>query len=94
VKLCFGQRLEKVSDQQSKMVDKIDKKISQSETRIFKELRERESKRLNVVMHGVEVAAGTETSGERRVAWDTKRIAKFSPSWSLICQRKMLRSPG
>jgi TolA-binding protein len=66
-------KVEKVSDQQGRMGDKIDKKISQSETRIFEELRERESKRLNVVLHGVEEAAGKETSGERRAAWDTKR---------------------
>jgi hypothetical protein len=70
------QRMEKISGKQDKMGDKMDRKIEQSENRMFEELREREAKRLNIVMHGVEEADGRETSGERRSAWDVKKIVE------------------
>jgi hypothetical protein len=43
---------------------------------VFEELREREARRLNIVMHGVEEADGKEMSEERRAAWDGKKIAE------------------
>jgi hypothetical protein len=68
------QRVEKIGGQQDKMGEKLDRKIEQSENRIFEELRERDAKKLNIIMHGVKEAAGGERSGERRAAWDMEKI--------------------
>jgi hypothetical protein len=70
------QRVEKIGGQQDKMGEKLDRKIEQSENRIFEELRERDAKKLNIIMHGVKEAAGGERSGERRAAWDMEKIVE------------------
>jgi hypothetical protein len=71
------QRVEKIGNQQGKTGEKMDKKIEQSENRIFEELRERDAKKLNIIMHGVEEAAGGEMNRERRAAWDVKKILEI-----------------
>jgi hypothetical protein len=66
-------KVDKISGQQDRMGDKIDRKIAQSENRIFEEMRERESKKSNIVMHGVEEADGAKLSGDKRAAWTRRR---------------------
>jgi hypothetical protein len=52
------QKVKTISDKQDRTRDKMDKKIEQRQRRMFEELREREAKRLNIVMHGMEELKG------------------------------------
>jgi hypothetical protein len=78
----------------NKMADEIDGKISQSESRINEEQHERESKRLCVVLHGVEEVVGTERSREKRAVLDAKMIATFFAFLELDLSEEDVKSSG
>jgi hypothetical protein len=70
------QKVKKIVNQQCNLGDKMDRKIELSENRVFDKMRKRESQRLNIVMHGVVEASRSESSGEKRAAWDQKKKIK------------------
>ncbi len=52
------QKVKMISDKQDRTGDKMDTKIEKRQRRMFEELREREAKSLNIVMHGMEELEG------------------------------------
>jgi hypothetical protein len=67
--------------QVKKKVEKIERKvenrINTNEDVIFEELREREAKRLNVIMHGVQECDKRSANGEKGMEWDRKEIREI-----------------
>jgi hypothetical protein len=62
-----GKKLEKIEE-------KLKNRSSQDVDAVYEEFREREAKRLNVIMHGVLECDERENNGEKRIEWDMKGI--------------------
>jgi hypothetical protein len=67
-------RVEKNMD---KLKEKLEKKAAKGEEAMYEELREREAKRLNVVIHGMTEPEGNERNGEKRMEWDKKGVEEI-----------------
>jgi hypothetical protein len=67
-------RVEKNMD---KLKEKLEKKAAKGEEAMYEELREREAKRLNVVIHGMTEPDGNERNGEKRMEWDKKGVEEI-----------------
>jgi hypothetical protein len=67
----------RVEKKVEKIGEKIESRMGFSEDAVFEEMREREAKWLNVIMHGVQESDAKERSGEKRIEWDMKEIEEI-----------------
>ncbi len=78
-----------------KRVDKLEVKLESrggsSEETVFGEMREREAKKLNVIMHGVQESSEKETSAEKRIEWDIKEIEEIFTVLELSLTREDIK---
>jgi hypothetical protein len=66
----LGKEMEKMKDGLKERDDKIDQKLDRKEKAIFDELRQRDSRRMNVIMHGVVETDKEDAAGSERREWD------------------------
>jgi len=66
----MGKELEKMKGTLKDRDDKIDQKLDRKEKAIFDELRQRDSRRMNVIMHGVSEIDKADAAGSERREWD------------------------
>jgi len=66
----LGKEMEKMKDGLKERDDKIDQKLDRKEKAIFDELRQRDSRRMNVIMHGVVEIDKEDAAGSERREWD------------------------
>jgi len=66
----LGKEMEKMKDGLKERDDKIDQKLDRKEKAIFDELRQRDSRRMNVIMHGVGEIDKEDAAGSERREWD------------------------
>ncbi len=52
----------------------MENRINTNEDVIFEETRERETKQLNIIMHGVQECDDRSANGEKSMEWDRKEI--------------------
>jgi hypothetical protein len=62
--------MEKMKDSLKERDDQIEQKLDRKEKAIFDELRQRDSRRMNVIMHGVEEIDKEDAAGSERREWD------------------------
>jgi hypothetical protein len=67
----------RVEKKVEKIGERMETRMGFSEDAVFEEMREREAKRLNVIMHGVQESDAKERSGEKRIEWDMKEIEEI-----------------
>jgi hypothetical protein len=65
-------KVEKISSKLKERDDKADKVAKQTEFNIYEELKERDSRKLNVIIYGVGELTETGCSGKDRLDWDKK----------------------
>jgi hypothetical protein len=67
-------RMEK---REKKLEEKLKNKIGSGKEAVFEEMSEREAKRLNVIIHGVQEYVANETTSEKRIEWDMKEMEEI-----------------
>jgi len=66
----FGREMGKMKESLKERDDKIDQKLDRKEKAIFDELRQRDSRKMNVIMHGVSEIDKEDAAGSERRDWD------------------------
>ena len=64
--------VEKISEELRKKDERVEKLVKQGEFNIYEEMRERETRRLNVVFFGIKELNERNATGKKKLDWDTK----------------------
>jgi hypothetical protein len=73
----LGKKVEKMDEKLNKRDENVDRKIQKGDREVFEEMREREVRRMNVVLYRVPELDDERATGSERIEWDKRQCSKI-----------------
>ena len=70
----LDRKVENLSEKLSRRDENIERRVKDGENSVLEEMREREARRLNVVVHKLREMDGERATGKERQEWDRKAV--------------------
>jgi len=87
----LAKKVERVGEAMKKKDDKVDRAVKEAEYRISEEMREREARRRNIILHCVGEDRSEKSSGKERQEWDRKSCINVFTAMGVIMEEEAVR---